>query len=52
MAWLSWRGSFVILGGCSLVWVTVWAAYFRDHPAEHAQITTEELDRLPNAASH
>ncbi len=48
MAWLSWRGSFVILGGCSLVWVTIWAAYFRDHPADHAQITIDELDRLPN----
>jgi MFS family permease len=48
MAWLSWRGSFVILGGCSLVWVAIWVTYFRDHPADHPRITAQELERLPN----
>lgn len=47
MAWLSWRGSFVILGGFSLVCVISWVAYFRDDPAEHPRITAEELERLP-----
>src|SRR5262252_9215766 len=37
VAWLiaaiTWRGSFVTLGCCSLVWVVVWLWYFRDSPA-------------------
>jgi sugar phosphate permease len=48
IALVSWRGSFVILGMCSLVWVFVWVVYFRDNPAEHPDITAAELDRLPN----
>ena len=45
---VSWRGSFVILGMCSLVWVLVWVVYFRDNPVDHKGITPAELDRLPN----
>jgi sugar phosphate permease len=52
VAWLialvTWRGSFVILGCCSLVWVIVWVLYYRDLPADHPAITREELERLPN----
>jgi len=52
VAWLivmiSWRGSFVVLGCCSLVWVVIWLWYFRDTPAEHAAITPAELEILPN----
>src|SRR5262249_4929308 len=53
VAWLialtTWRGAFVALGCCSLVWVIAWVSYFRDNPAEHPGITREELERLPNA---
>jgi sugar phosphate permease len=59
VAWLialtTWRGAFVVLGCCSLVWVILWAWYFRDNPADHRSITSEELARLPNrgiAPSH
>ena len=52
VAWLialvTWRGSFVALGCCSVVWVLVWVWYFRDDPADHSAITREELDTLPN----
>ena len=48
IAWISWRGSFVVLGAVSLVWVTIWFAYFRDNPADHPRITPEELALLPN----
>ncbi|HEY7292655.1 MAG TPA: MFS transporter [Vicinamibacterales bacterium] len=52
VAWLiirlTWRGSFVVLGCCSLVWVVVWGLYFRDVPADHRGITAEELATLPN----
>jgi sugar phosphate permease len=51
VAWLialvTWRGSFIVLGCCSVVWVTVWAWYFRDNPARHSAVTPEELERLP-----
>jgi MFS family permease len=47
IAWLSWRESFFILAGVSLVWMAVWAWYFRDTPASHPQITSEDLARLP-----
>ena len=52
VAWLialvTWRGSFVALGCCSLVWVVVWVWYYRNNPAEHPGITAEELAQLPN----
>src|SRR5262245_32645436 len=52
VAWLvalvTWRGSFVVLGCCSLVWVVVWGWYFRDNPADHPGISAEELATLPN----
>src|SRR5579862_1438520 len=52
VAWLivliSWRGSFVVLGCCSLVWVIAWLWYFRDTPADHSSMTGAELEQLPN----
>ncbi|MCU1384272.1 MAG: transporter [Acidobacteria bacterium] len=52
VAWLivmiHWRGSFIVLGCCSLVWVVIWLWYFRDVPAQHPAITAAELDVLPN----
>ena len=52
VAWLivtvEWRGSFIALGCCSLVWVLIWVWYFRDTPADHPAITRAELERLPS----
>ena len=52
VAWLivaiSWRGSFIVLGCCSLAWGLAWVWYFRDTPADHRSMTTEDLERLPN----
>jgi len=47
IALVTWRGSFVVLGACSLVWVVVWVLYFRDNPADHPRISSEELESLP-----
>ena len=47
MAWLTWRGSFVVLGVVSLVWGVVWACYFRNEPKDHPGITEAELASLP-----
>jgi MFS family permease len=47
MLWLTWRGSFVVLGLVSLVWGIVWAWYFRNQPRDHRSITAAELEELP-----
>lgn len=47
IALTNWRGSFIVLGLVSLIWVAWWAYYFRDNPAEHPGISKEELAVLP-----
>jgi MFS family permease len=49
LLYISWRGSFVVLGFASFVWLFVWAWYFRNEPAEHPSITQVELSTLPSA---
>jgi MFS family permease len=43
----SWRGSFVIVGLVSLLWVIAWVWYFRDNPRDHSGVSKAELDVLP-----
>jgi sugar phosphate permease len=50
IAWISWRGSFVIAGAASLIWVMVWAWYFRDDPRSHPHVSAGELAELPGAS--
>jgi sugar phosphate permease len=50
MAAFTWRGSFLILGLISLVWVVAWVSYFRDDPGDHPGITALELASLPSHA--
>src|SRR5215467_4863100 len=54
VAWLirltSWRQSFGILGGASLLWAVVWWFYFRDDPAKHSGTTEQERARLTSYA--
>jgi MFS family permease len=50
IAWMSWRESFFILAGVSLVWMALWAWYFRDAPNDHPSITPAELAALPAGA--
>jgi MFS family permease len=47
MAYLSWRGSFVLIGIISLGWALVWGWYFRDNPGSHSGITDADLAALP-----
>jgi sugar phosphate permease len=55
VAWLiaviTWRGSFIILGIISVAWAVAWAWYFRDDPASHPAITSDELAELPDYAA-
>jgi MFS family permease len=48
---ISWRGSFVVLGLLSLLWLIVWAWYFRNEPREHPAITEADLAELPALSS-
>src|SRR5579864_18074 len=36
LAFVTWRGSFIILGVASLLWPAVWFWFFRNDPREHA----------------
>ena len=51
LVFTTWRGSFVILGAVSLLWLGVWAWYFRNDPREHFSITLEILAKLPVRAA-
>lgn len=55
VAWIilasSWRMSFFVLGGVSMLWAVVWWLYFRDDPATHHGVTEQELAVLPRFAS-
>ena len=51
LLFISWRGSFVVLGLLSLLWLFVWAWYFRNDPGEHPAITEAELAELPAIGS-
>ncbi len=47
LLWMSWRGSFLIVGVASLCWLCVWAWFFRNDPREHPAITSADLETLP-----
>ena len=47
LGYSGWRGSFVVMGVVSGLWVFVWYFYFRDNPRDHRGITQEELAQLP-----
>jgi MFS family permease len=43
---VSWRGSFVVLGASSLLWVTLWLWRFRDDPRSHPEMAPDALAGL------
>lgn len=48
---ISWRGAFFALGAISFAWAAAWWFYFRDNPADHPSITSQELAMVrPRAA--
>ncbi len=49
LLFVSWRGSFVILGLLSFVWLLVWTLYFRNDPRDHPAVTEADLAELPTA---
>jgi MFS family permease len=51
LAYVSWRVSFVVLGVASLVWLVVWAWYFRNDPQQHSAVTAADLATLPKPSA-
>lgn len=41
--YLGWRGVFFSVGGVGFVWAAGWYWWFRDDPADHPQVSREEL---------
>src|SRR5262249_16179856 len=48
LAYVSWRGTFVITGLLSFAWLFVWYWYFRNDPRDHPAITAADLATLPD----
>ena len=46
MAALGWRAAFYLFGAAGVVWAVVWYAWYRNHPAQHAAVTPEELAEI------
>ena len=44
LAYVSWRGTFVVLGLFSLTWVAAWALVARDHPDQPSTATARAAD--------
>jgi MFS family permease len=42
----NWRAVFWVFGGVGLVWAVFWYRCYRDHPAEHPDITPQELREI------
>jgi MFS family permease len=47
MALSGWRGSFIVLGVISCLWVLIWFAFYRDDPTKHFAISQAEIAALP-----
>jgi ACS family glucarate transporter-like MFS transporter len=56
LAYVSWRGAFVIFGGLGLIWALWFYKWFRDNPKDHPGVNAGELKLLEglekNAESH
>jgi sugar phosphate permease len=49
---LSWRGSFVVLGAISLIWLILWLWRFRDDPRQHPDVSSDAIAALrPTSAN-
>ncbi len=46
LAAVGWRSTFYIFGAMGLVWAVAWWSWYRDHPANHRQVTPRELAEI------
>jgi len=52
LVWTSWRGSFVIVGLVSLLWLSAWTWFFRNDPRQHPAMTAADLVKLPSRTAN
>ena len=45
VAWLGWRGSFIVSGALGLVWVAIWLIYYR-RPREDPKVSSAEIEYI------
>jgi MFS family permease len=43
MKHLGWQSCFWLFGSLGVIWAIVWAIWFRDDPAQHSAVTSQEL---------
>ena len=43
LAWVPWRGIFIICGFAGLAWCATWYRWFRDEPRDHPAVNPAEL---------
>ena len=46
-----WRASFYVCAAISFVWVALWALTFTEYPADHPQVSPQELATLPRPST-
>ena len=46
LGFMSWRTIFVLFGLVGFIWAAAWYAWFRNTPAEHAQVNPAELQLI------
>jgi len=49
ITWLGWRWAFVGFAALGLVWCAVFLLWFRDQPAQHPSVNSEELEMLESS---
>jgi len=49
IAALGWRAPFLIFSVIGLIWGVVWFTYYRDYPAEHSSVNSEEREMIATA---
>jgi MFS family permease len=47
LVFMSWRGSFIVMGAVSLLWLVAWVWYFCDDPRDHPAMTMAVLTLPP-----
>src|SRR5436190_6200730 len=51
MALFGWRYAFAIFGAVGLIWCAVCFLWYRDEPADHPRVNTEELRAIQSGAA-
>ena len=51
MVWIGWRGAFALFGALGLIWVAIWAWWFRDDPAQHPAVNQAELAEIQHGVA-